>query len=170
MAHQLPEGKHTITPHLSVKGASEAIEFYKEAFGAEELYRLPYTCPDSKVRLAHATLRIGDSWLFLADEFPGHEVTGPSGSSPVTIHLHVDDADAAFERAIKAGATVTMALDDMFWGDRYGKLVDPFGHYWSIAAPSKPLSPENMQQLMQEQMATAFGAGSSDQMRRTRRD
>lgn len=153
MAHPIPEGFHTITPHLVVKGASEAIVFYKRAFGAEELGRMPFPGPDGQVKIGHAELRIGDSRLFLADEFPGQGATGPVGGSPVTIHLYVTDADTAFERAVAAGATVTMPLADMFWGDRYGQLVDPFGHHWSIAAHLEDLTPEQMQ----ERMAAAFG-------------
>jgi PhnB protein len=152
MAHPIPEGHHTITPHLVIKGASEAIEFYKRAFGAEELCRMPFPGPDGRVKLGHAALQIGSSRLFLADEFPEHGSTGPNGSSPVTIHLYVTDADAAFRRAVEAGARVSMPLADMFWGDRYGKLVDPFGHHWSIAAHLEDLTPEQMR----ERMAAAF--------------
>ncbi len=153
MAHPIPESFHAITPHLVVKGASEAIEFYTRAFGAEELTRMPFPGPDGRVKLGHAELRIGDSKLFLADEFPEHGATGPNGSSPVTIHLYVTDADAAFERAIAAGATETMALADMPWGDRYGKVVDPFGHHWSIAEHLEDLTSGQVQ----ERMAEAFG-------------
>lgn len=153
MAHPIPESFHAITPHLIVKGASEAIEFYTRAFGAEELTRMPFPGPDGRVKLGHAELRIGDSKLFLADEFPEHGATGPNGSSPVTIHLYVTDADAAFERAIAAGATETMALADMPWGDRYGKVVDPFGHHWSIAEHLEDLTSGQVQ----ERMAEAFG-------------
>ncbi|SIN97417.1 Uncharacterized conserved protein PhnB, glyoxalase superfamily [Singulisphaera sp. GP187] len=153
MAHPIPAGHHAITPHLVVKGASEAIEFYKKAFGAEELGRMPFPGPDGQVKLGHAELKIGDSRLFLADEFPEHGATGPNGSSPVTIHLYVTDANAAFDRAVAAGATVRMPLADMFWGDRYGTLVDPFGHNWSIAEHLEDLTPEQMQ----ARMAAAFG-------------
>ena len=158
MAHPIPDGYHTITPHLVIKGASEAIEFYKRAFGAEELCRMPFPGPDGQVKLGHAELQIGNSRLFLADEFPGQGSTGPNGSSPVSIHLYVTDADAAFGRAVEAGATVSMPLADMFWGDRYGKLVDPFGHHWSIAAHLEDLTPEQMQ----ERMAAAFGGPPCD--------
>ena len=152
MAHPIPAGFHTITPHLVIKGAAEAIEFYKRAFGAEELGRMPFPGPDGQVKLGHAALQIGDSRLFLVDEFPEHGATAPTASSPVTIHLYVTDADAAFERAVEAGATVTGPLTDMFWGDRYGTLVDPFGHHWSIAEHLEDLTPEQMQ----ERMAAAF--------------
>ena len=156
MAHPIPEGHHTITPHLVIKGASEAIEFYKRAFGAEELSRMPFPGPDGQVKLGHADLRIGDSRLFLADEFPEQGATGPSGSSPVTIHMYVTDADAVFDRAVKAGATAQMPPADMFWGDRYARVVDPFGHHWSIATHLEDLTPEQMQQ----RMAAAFGGPS----------
>ena len=152
MAHPIPDGYHAITPHLVIKGASEAIEFYKRAFGAEELSRMPFPGPDGQVKLGHAALRIGDSKLFLADEFPEHGGLGPGSTSPVTIHLYVTDADATFGRAVEAGATVSMPLADMFWGDRYGKLVDPFGHHWSIAEHLEDLTPEQMR----EKMALAF--------------
>src|SRR4051794_13051328 len=149
MGHPIPEGHHAITPHLIIKGASEAIEFYKRAFGAEELSRMPFPGKDGTMKLGHAELRIGDSRLFLADEFPDYGSVGPSGGcSPVTIPLYVTDADAAFARAVEAGATVSMPLADMFWGDRYGKLVDPFGHHWSIAEHLEDLTPEQMRERM----------------------
>jgi uncharacterized glyoxalase superfamily protein PhnB len=152
MAHPIPAGSHAITPYLVIKGASEAIEFYTRAFGAKELSRMPFPGPDGQVRLGHAALQIGDSQLFLADEFPERGVVGPSGSPPVTIHLYVTDAEATFASAVEAGATVAMPLADMFWGDRFGKLVDPFGHHWSIAEHLEDLTPAQMQ----ERMATAF--------------
>lgn len=153
MAHPIPAGHHTITPHLVIKGASEAIEFYKRAFGAEELGRMPFPGPDGQEKLGHAELQIGDSRLFLADEFPDFGSLGPAGGgSPVTIHLYVTDADAAFARAVEAGATVLMPLADQFWGDRYGKLVDPFGHHWSIAEHLEDLTPEQMRERMAAMM------------------
>src|SRR5438270_1659745 len=100
MGHPIPAGYHAITPHLVIKGAAEAIEFYKRAFGAEELSRMPFPGPDGQVRVGHAALKIGDSLLFLADECPEHGAVGPNGSSPVTLHLYVTDADAAFARAV----------------------------------------------------------------------
>jgi PhnB protein len=159
MAQPIPDGYRTITPHLVIKGATEAIEFYKRAFGAEELCRMPFPGPDGQMRLGHAELQIGDSRFFLADEFPEQGVTGPTGSSPVTIHLYVTDADAVFGRAVAAGATATMPPADMFWGDRYGKLVDPFGHHWSIATHLEDPTPEQMQ----ERMAAAFGGQPCNQ-------
>jgi len=153
MAHPIPSGYHAITPHLVINGAAEAIEFYKRAFGAEEHCRMPFPGPDGTVKLGHAELQIGDSRLFLADEFPEWGSVGPRGGSPVTIHLYVTDADAAFARAVEAGATVAMPLEDAFWGDRYGKLVDPFGHHWSIAEHREDLTPEQMQERMAAAMA-----------------
>jgi uncharacterized glyoxalase superfamily protein PhnB len=146
MAHPIPAGQPTLTPHLVVKGATEAIEFYKHAFGAEELFRMPMPGQNGQTKLGHADLKIGNSRIFLADEFPEHGSHAPSGSSPVSIHLYVTDADATFARAIEAGATVTMPLADMFWGDRFGKLVDPFGHHWSVAEHLEDLTPEQMEE------------------------
>jgi PhnB protein len=114
--------------------------------------------PDGTMRVGHAELQIGDSRLFLADEFPERGATGPKGGSPVTIHLYVTDADAVFSRAVEAGATVKMPLADMFWGDRYGQVVDPFGHHWSIATHLEDLTIEQMQ----ERMAAAFGGPPCD--------
>jgi PhnB protein len=153
MANAIPEGHHTITPHLIIKGAAEAIEFYKKAFGAKELARMPFPGSNGEMKLGHAELEIGDSRLFLADEFPENGGLGPQeGRSPVTLHLYVPDADATFNQAVEAGATVTMPLADMFWGDRFGKLVDPFGHHWSVATHLEDPTPEQMK----ERMAAAF--------------
>ncbi|MDD4886416.1 MAG: VOC family protein [Thiomonas sp.] len=138
----IPEGMHSLTPHLVCRDAAAAIEFYKKAFGAIELFRLPM--PDGKIM--HACVLIGDSQLFLFDEMPAMGAHAPQDlkGSPVTIHLQVEDADAAFARAMRAGATVTMPLADQFWGDRYGQLRDPFGHSWSIATHVRDLSPEQI--------------------------
>ncbi len=138
----IPDGMRSVTPHLICAGAARAIEFYQAAFGAEELGRQP--APDG--RLMHAALRIGDSVIFLTDEFPEHDCLGPAGSthSPVTIHLYVTDVDGVYARARKAGATQIMPVADMFWGDRYGVLKDPFGHRWSIATHQRDLTPEQM--------------------------
>ena len=148
----VPPGFHTATPHLVIKGASEAISFYQKAFGAEE--RIRNAVPGSD-KILHAQIAIGDSTIILADEFPDWNSFGPAEdrSSPVTIHLYVEDADAAFERAVKAGAEVVMPLGDQFWGDRYGVVVDPFGHRWSIASRVEELSPAEMG----ERAKQAFG-------------
>jgi PhnB protein len=138
----IPEGMHSLTPHLICAGAAEAIAFYQKAFGAVELGRMPG--PGGK--LMHAMLRIGDSPLMLVDEFPewGSKSPATLGGTPVTIHLYVRDADAAFQQAVDAGATVRMPLADMFWGDHYGVVVDPFGHQWSIATHVRDMTPEQM--------------------------
>ncbi|MHB1588369.1 MAG: VOC family protein [Metallibacterium scheffleri] len=138
----IPDGMHSLTPHLVCRDAAAAIDFYGRAFGAVERFRLP--APDGK--LIHACVQIGDSLLFLVDEMPAMGALGPQAlkGSPVTIHLQVEDADAVFARAMRAGVTVTMPLADMFWGDRYGQMRDPFGHSWSIATHVRDLSPEQI--------------------------
>jgi PhnB protein len=138
----IPDGFHTITPHIVVQGAAKAIDFYKAAFAAEELSRHP--TPDGKIM--HALLKIGDTMLMLNDEFPQMGAKGPKsiGGTPVTLHMYVQDADKSFNRAVQAGATVTMPIADMFWGDRYGIVTDPFGHSWSIATHKQDLTPEQM--------------------------
>ena len=137
----IPEGFHTVTPHLIVKGAAKAIEFYKEAFGAEEVRRMPG--PDGK--LMHAEIRLGNSRILLADEFPHWGSHGPRGDSPaVLVHLYVEDADAVYRRALEAGAKPLMSMENQFWGDRYGKVADPFGHHWSIASRKEKLTPEQI--------------------------
>jgi len=128
-----------LVPHLVVSDAAAAIEFYKKAFGAEEILRVP--AEDGK-RLLHAQLRIGTSMLYLCDDFPEFcggkaRTPGALGGTPVTIHQHVSDCDAAIDRAAAAGATVTMPAMDAFWGDRYGQVQDPFGHQWSFSTPLK---------------------------------
>ncbi|MDX2231492.1 MAG: VOC family protein [Leptolyngbyaceae cyanobacterium bins.349] len=134
----------TVMPSLTVHDGAAAIAFYQQAFGAVEMGRMP--SPDGKIM--HAELKIGDSLLFLNDEFPDMGCPSPMklNGSPVTIHLQVEDVDTVFEQALQAGATVTMPLQDMFWGDRYGKLVDPFGHHWSLATHIEDVSSEEMQQ------------------------
>lgn len=147
----VPPGFHTLTPHLTVRNAEQALEFYKKAFGAEILH-LAHT-PDGKVM--HAALRMGDSMLMLNDEFPDHGALSPlsTGGSAVTIHIYTDNVDAAFNRAVSAGAQVKMPLADQFWGDRYGVVTDPFGHKWSLGAHIKDMSPEEMQREMDRAMA-----------------
>ena len=134
--HEAPRG---LVPHLVVDGAVKAIDFYKKAFGAEELMRMP--AEDGK-RLMHAHLTIGDAHLMLHDDFPemcGGKSTTPTalGGTPVVIHQNVRDCDAAIKRCADAGAKVTMPPQDMFWGDRYGQVTDPFGHLWSFSTPLK---------------------------------
>lgn len=144
----IPEGMHSLTPHLVCAGAVDAIQFYIKAFNAVELGRVP--TPDGK--LMHAMVRIGNSALMLVDEFPNWGTLGPKSlkGSPVTIHLYVESVDAAVEQAVAAGARITMPVADMFWGDRYGVLEDPFGHHWSVATHIHDPSAEEIQQAMQK--------------------
>ncbi len=139
----IPDGMHTVTPHLVCAGAADAIEFYKKAFNAVELGKVPG--PEGK--LLHALIRIGDSPVMLVDEFPAHNSFGPKSlkGSPVTIHLYVQDVEAVFNQAVAAGAKITMPVADMFWGDRYGLLEDPFGHHWSIATHVRDVNPAELQ-------------------------
>ena len=147
----IPQGMHSVTPHLVCAGAAKAIEFYKKAFGAEEGGRLPG--PDG--RLMHAAIRIGDSTVMLVDEMPEWGSLGPKAlkGTPVTIHLYVEDADAFVARAAQAGAKVTMPVAEQFWGDRYGKVEDPFGHHWSVATHVRDVTPEEMKKAMQAMAA-----------------
>jgi PhnB protein len=142
----IPEGMHTATPHLVCDGAAQAIEFYKKAFGAVETARLP----GENGKLMHAAIRIGDSTIMLVDEMPEWGSLGPNAlnGSPVTIHLYVEDVDAFVARAVAAGAKVTMQVQDMFWGDRYGQLHDPFGHHWSVATHIRDVTPDEMREGM----------------------
>ncbi len=142
----IPEGMHSLTPLLTCAGAADAIDFYKKAFNAVEVSRLP----GPKGKLMHASLRIGNSALMLTDEFPEWGGLGPKllKGSPVTVHLYVENVDAAVEQAVAAGAKITMPLADMFWGDRYAQLEDPFGHRWSVATHTRDLSPAEIQQAM----------------------
>ncbi len=140
----IPEGMHTVTPHLICAGAAEAIEFYKQAFNALELMRIPG--PEGK--LIHAHIRIGDSSVMLVDEFPEWNSFGPKTlkGSPVTIHLYVEDADAFVRRAVEVGAKIIMPVEEMFWGDRYGVIEDPFGHRWSVATHVRDVSSEELEE------------------------
>lgn len=152
MTIPIPPGLEGLIPHLVCSPCTEAIEFYKKAFGAEEMHRMP--APDGK-RIMHAAMMFGGSPLFLVDDFPeycGGKPANPNalGGTPVTIHRYVTDCDAAVEQAVAAGATVKMPPMDMFWGDRYAVVVDPFGHNWSIATHQRDLTPEEMQQGMEE--------------------
>lgn len=142
----IPDGMHTLTPHIVCEGAADAIAFYRKAFDAQELARLPG--PGGKVM--HAAIRIGDSVMMLMDDFPEWGSLGPKAlkGTPVTLHLYVEDVDAAIKQAVAAGAQVTMPAADMFWGDRYGQVVDPFGHRWSIATHKEDLTPEEIQANM----------------------
>jgi PhnB protein len=139
----VPEDFRTITPHLVVRGVPAAVEFYRRAFGAEELYRNPG--PDG-VSVMHSELLLGDSRYFVNDEFPEHGVFAPRGEygTGLTLHIYVPDVDAIYERAVAAGAEVLFPLADCFWGDRYCILKDPFGHRWSVASRIEDLSPQEI--------------------------
>ena len=144
----VPDGMHTVTPHLVCAGAADAIEFYKKAFRAVEEARLP----GPQGRLMHAMVRIEGSAVMLVDEMPEWGALGPKSlkGSPVTIHLYVADVDACVRRAVDAGAKITMPLADMFWGDRYCKLEDPFCHHWSVATHVRDVTAEEMREAMQK--------------------
>jgi PhnB protein len=139
----IPEGYHSVTPYLIVQGGAAAIEFYKKAFGAVELFRMP--APDGKI--GHAEIKVGDSPIMLADEYPDMGYQGPAslGGSPVSLMIYVDDVDTVFNRAVEAGATVKEALADKFYGDRMGTVIDPFGHRWHLATHKEDVSPEEME-------------------------
>lgn len=145
------EGQHSLTPHLSIRGASKAIEFYKKAFDAE--VKGVHHTPDGKVM--HAALQIGDSLLFLADEFPGMGTPSPEAlkGSPVVLNFYADNIDKYFNQAVAAGATVTMPLANQFWGDRYGQITDPFGHTWALGQVVEDVAPEELERRGREAMA-----------------
>lgn len=142
----IPDGYHSITPYLIVKGAAAAIDYYKEVFGATELLRIP----QADGRIGHAELKFGDSAVMLADEFPEMKSIGPKtlGSSPVGILLYVEDVDATFAKAVSRGAKVQKPLADQFYGDRNGTVEDPFGHKWTIATHKEDVSPQEMERRM----------------------
>ncbi len=146
----IPDGYHSITPYLIIKGAAAALEFYQGAFGAAEVLRLPG--PEGKIM--HAEIKIGDSHVMLADEFPEMGIVSPTtvGNSPVGILLYTEDADTMFDKAIELGATEKKPLADQFYGDRSGTVVDPFGHVWTIATHVEDVPPEEIDRRFQEQM------------------
>lgn len=139
----IPEGYHSVTPYLSIKGAADAIEYYKKAFGAVELFRM--AAPDGKV--GHAEIKIGDSPIMLADEYPDMEFVSPKtlGGTPVGIMIYVEDVDKIYKQSIDAGGTEVKPLQDQFYGDRSGTLKDPFGHVWTVATHKEDVSEEEMQ-------------------------
>ena len=147
----LPTGYHSVTPTIVVRGADKAIDFYKRAFGAEEINRMP--APDGSIM--HAEIRIGDSVIMLGEENEQWGTRSPQSLGGVhgSLHIYVENADASFERALKAGAKVRYPLEDAFWGDRYGKVTDPFGHEWGIATRVKELTPAEMDKAGKEWMA-----------------
>ena len=151
MPNPIPEGYRSVNVILTVDDAKRAIDFYKQAFGATEISRLPMGD-----KIGHAELKIGDTQIMLNDEFPDHDNLGPKarGGSSVGLIIYTQDVDTAFKRAIDAGGTQTMAVENQFWGDRMGSLTDPFGHKWSIATHVEDVKPEEMQQRLQEFSAT----------------
>jgi len=155
-ASPIPKGFHTVTPHLVLRDAAKAIDFYKKAFRAEEISRM--TGPGGKI--GHAELKIGDSIIFLADEFPGSGCKSPQalGGTTCTLNLYVEDVDSAFQPAVNAVAKTTMPLADMFWGDRYGMVADPFGHVWGLATHKQDLTSQEI-----EEGAKAFWASMQNQ-------
>ena len=142
----IPDGYHSVTPYLVIDGAGEAIEFYKQAFGATEVLRMPMGD-----KVAHAEIRIGDSVVMLSDEWPDMNLLGPAnrGGATASLMIYLADVDAAFDRALGAGAVQERPVEDQFWGDRMGTVVDPFGHRWTLATHVKDVSEQEMQSQMQ---------------------
>jgi PhnB protein len=153
----IPEGYHSVTPYLIINGAADAIEFYKKAFGATELFRFP--APDGKI--GHAEIKIGDSPIMLADEFAEMGYKGPQalGGSPVSLMIYLEDVDTVFNRAVEAGASVKEAVQDKFYGDRTGTLTDPFGHVWHVSTHKEDISMEEMEARAKQASAKASGGG-----------
>ncbi len=150
----IPEGYHSVTPYLVIKGAAEALEFYKTAFGATELFRMEH-----EGKIGHAEIKIGDSPIMLADEHPGEGHVSPTtlGGSPVGIMIYVDDVDRIYNQAIAAGGKELKPLQDQFYGDRSGSLTDPFGHVWTVATHTEDVTPEEIEKRL---AAMAKGSGA----------
>jgi PhnB protein len=157
----IPPGFHSVTPSLTCKNAAQAIDLYKKAFGATERSRM--AGPDGKIM--HAELQIGDSMIFLADEFPGMSAAPSQGAPPSqAIYLYVQDVDSVYKQAVAAGCQEGMPLSDMFWGDRFGKVIDPFGHHWNLATHIEDVAPAEMKRRSDEWMAQmASGAKAAGQ-------
>jgi PhnB protein len=153
----IPEAYHTVTPYLIIEGAAEAIEFYKQAFGAKELFRFP--APEGKI--GHAEIKVGDSPIMLADAYPDMGYKGPKslGGSPVSLMIYVENVDTVFNQAVQAGATVKEAVSDKFYGDRIGSLIDPFGHVWHVSTHKEDVSFEEMERRAKAASAGSSGAG-----------
>jgi PhnB protein len=152
----VPEGYHTVTPYLAVEDAAEAIDFYQRAFGAKERVRMP----GPRDMIMHAELEVGDALIMLSDPFPQASTKPPKelGGTSVSIFLYVEDIDTIYKQAVDAGATSLMEPDDMFWGDRFGSVQDPFGHSWTIATHVEDVSPEEMAERSKEFMAAMAGS------------
>ena len=156
----IPEGYHSLTPQLTCRDAARAIDFYKNVFGATEVTRM--AGPDGKIM--HAELKIGDSRLMVNDEFPGIAVApNPSAVHSSSLFLYLEDVDSAYKRAVAAGSRIDMPLDKMFWGDRYGKVTDPFGHQWGLATHVEDVTPEEMKRRSAAEMAKMAKAASAGQ-------
>ena len=156
MTKPIPDGFHTVTPSIVLSNSKEAIEFYKKAFDAREIYQMP--TPDGKTM--HAMIQIGDSFVMMSDEFPQMGCTAPTtvGGTSTTIHLYVEDSDKVYNQAVQAGAKPAMPMMDAFWGDRCGSVIDPFGHSWMVSTHKKDLSPEEMRQAAEEYMSKQHGS------------
>jgi PhnB protein len=163
----IPEGYHSVTPYLIIDGAAEAIRFYSEAFGATEVLRLPMPVQSDAAggveggdKIAHAEIKIGDSHVMLSDEWPDLDLLGPArrGGATASLMIYVTDVDVAFKRALEAGATQERPVEDQFWGDRMGTLVDPFGHRWTLATHVEDVSDEEIQRRMAAQMTAPADA------------
>jgi PhnB protein len=150
----IPEGYHSVTPYLIIKGAADAIEFYKKAFGATELFRM-----ENGGKVGHAEIKIGDSPIMLSDEHPEMGYTSPTtlGGTPISIMIYVDDVDTIFKQAIAAGGEQQKPVQDQFYGDRSGSLKDPFGHVWHVATHKEDVAPEEMEKRM---AAAGHGGGN----------
>ncbi len=149
----IPEGYHSISPSLTCKNAASAIDFYKSVFGATEIMRMPG--PDGKIM--HAELKIGDSIIFINDEFPGMAAAPAPGVTPSTyLFLYTEDVDSVYNLAVSMGSKVMMPLDNMFWGDRYGKVMDPFGHVWGVAQHVEDVAPDEMKRRQDAAMAASM--------------
>ena len=147
----IPAGYHSVTPYLILNDAKHALEFYKKAFGAQEMSKME--APNGKI--AHAEIKIGDSMIMLADEMPGSGARSPQslGGTGTGLFLYVDNVDSIYNQAVKEGAKGDMPPQDMFWGDRYGKVTDPFGHQWSLATHIEDVAPQEMQKRAREAMS-----------------
>ncbi len=147
----IPQGYHSVTPYLTVSDANKALDFYKRAFGAHEIMRMD--APNGKI--GHAEIKIGDSIIMIADEMPGSGTKAPQtlGGTSAGVFLYVEDADAVFQKAVQSGAQVAVPLADMFWGDRFGTVRDPFGHSWSVATHKEDVAPAEMSKRMKEAMS-----------------
>jgi PhnB protein len=153
----IPEGYHTLTTYLTMENAAEAIDYYRDVFGAKERIRME--APDGKI--GHAELEIGDSLLMLSDAFPGATSRPPTelGGTTAGAFMYVEDVDAVVKRAVESGATITMEIADQFWGDRFGSITDPFGHSWSIATHVEDVPPEEMAERAKAAMAEMGSSG-----------